>query len=404
PDFLIRRGTGHVIRDSKLARKASSTAIALQLQTYGWLYERWTGRPPIALEVHSGSGEVLAIPYDGGGAALGYFRFLRSIREAQAEPYEPVGWSKCGDCGYHDRCWTRAETSRDLALVPAVNQDMARALAFRGVRSYEDLLDRFGEQSLAALAYRNGSARTVGGKAPAILRAVRAVASGTEAVLAHPDLPDVADCAWFDLEGAPARADELDKVYLWGIKTPDGIYRHALAGLTPDGDRDAWRAFLATAVQLLDGRPARRFIHWGDYEKTKLDGYAKRYGDPDGAAARLQQSLLDLHRATVQSVLLPVPSYSLKVVERWVGFERRLSETDGRWAMARYIEAVETKDEGARRAIFDEILAYNEEDLDAMAAVLDWLRGRFAREPTPDSPLTAVGSPLDDERAPARGQ
>ncbi len=42
--------------------------------------------------------------------------------------------------------------------------------------------------------------------------------------------------------------------------------------------------------------------------------------------------------------------------------------------MARYIEATETSDPAARDAIVSEILAYNEEDLDATWKVLGWLR------------------------------
>jgi hypothetical protein len=102
PDFLIRTAAGHVIRDSKLARTIDDRRhpeIRLQLQLYGFLYERLVGRPPAALEVHAGSGELVFVPYDGGGAALGYLRFLRSLRADATEPYEPVGWSKCGGCG-----------------------------------------------------------------------------------------------------------------------------------------------------------------------------------------------------------------------------------------------------------------------------------------------------------------
>ncbi len=41
----------------------------------------------------------------------------------------------------------------------------------------------------------------------------------------------------------------------------------------------------------------------------------------------------------------PEPSYSLKVVERRVGFKRRLDEYGGDWSITRYIEATETGDE-----------------------------------------------------------
>ena len=72
--------------------------------------------------------------------------------------------------------------------------------------------------------------------------------------------------------------------------------------------------------------------------------------------------------------MLPLPSYSLKVVEEYVGFKRTQEEYGGQWSMAQYIEATEIEDEVARQKVIDEILKYNEEDLAATWAVLCWVR------------------------------
>jgi predicted RecB family nuclease len=195
PDFLIRTAAGHRIRDSKLARRIEGPRhpeIRLQLQLYGFLYERLMGRPPAALEVHSGSGDLVSVPYDGGGAALGYLRFLRSLRAASTEPYEPVGWSKCGGCGFQERCWTRAQESRDVALLPTMSQGLARELASRGTRTLGELLSRFDENSLAAIEYRDGRGRRSvgGGSAREILRSARVLSTGKEEIFAPPELRD----------------------------------------------------------------------------------------------------------------------------------------------------------------------------------------------------------------------
>ena len=77
--------------------------------------------------------------------------------------------------------------------------------------------------------------------------------------------------------------------------------------------------------------------------------------------------------------MLPIPSYSLKVVEEYVGFKRTQKEYGGQWSMAQYIEATETEDEAARQKVMDEILKYNEEDLAATWAVLAVSRPSRAR-------------------------
>jgi len=99
-----------------------------------------------------------------------------------------------------------------------------------------------------------------------------------------------------------------------------------------------------------------------------------RFGDLDGIAQRVRDNLLDILPITKNCVALPLPSYGLKVVERHVGFERGLADFAGDISIAKYIEAVETEDVQLRDEIMDQILKYNQEDLEATWAVLVWLK------------------------------
>lgn len=85
---------------------------------------------------------------------------------------------------------------------------------------------------------------------------------------------------------------------------------------------------------------------------------------------------LDLLPVARDSILLPLCSYSLKVVEQYVGFKRTQDEYVGSWSMAKYIEATETQDEAKRKQTMDEILTYNKEDLAATWAVFEWLQDK----------------------------
>jgi predicted RecB family nuclease len=71
-----------------------------------------------------------------------------------------------------------------------------------------------------------------------------------------------------------------------------------------------------------------------------------------------------------------LPSFSLKVVEDYVGFERKKAEYGGAWAMATFIEATETCDEAKRKELMDKIVAYNKEDLEATWEVFQWLKAK----------------------------
>lgn len=199
----------------------------------------------------------------------------------------------------------------------------------------------------------------------------------TTTILAPPALPTADNYVMFDLEGLPPQLDELDTVYLWGTQVfgaDSGDYQAAVAGFGPDGDRWGWLDFLAQARTIFEAYGDIPFIHWHHYETTKIGAYLDRYGDDTGLAERVLRNCVDLLPITRDAVVLPDPSYSLKVVERRAGYRRTLDEYGGDWSIARYIEAVETRDESAREEIMREILDYNREDLEATWAVMGWLR------------------------------
>lgn len=381
PDFLIKQGTGYVIRDAKMARRvteADHPEILRQVETYGWLFEQVVGSPPVALEVFSGKSEVVPIASAAAPQVLTALAELVQLMTAKAEPYSPVGWTKCGPCPFHDHCWPRAEAEHDVALIPKVDQGLAIALRQDGVCSREQLLARFDDSSLDAYQRPWGKRmQKVGKAATSILRSAEAMRDDRYVLIQPPQLPDAQSFVVFDLEGLPPHLDELDKVFLWGLQafgTRPGSYQGVVAGFGEAGDQEGWTAFLEASKRVLDEHGDIPWLHWASYERTKLSTYISRFGDPDGVASRVKANLLDLLPITQASVILPLPSYSLKVVEEYVGFKRTQEEYGGTWAMAKFIEATECEQPAERDRLVAEILTYNEEDLKATWAVLEWLR------------------------------
>jgi predicted RecB family nuclease len=384
PDFLILDGDGYLIRDSKMARRIDEEnhpEILLQVQLYGWLFERSCGTAPKGLQVHAGTGEIVTIPYDGGATALRELERLLAIKRLTAEPYEPVGWTKCLGCGFIDRCWAEAEKNGDVALVYCVDQNLARTLHSQGVRTRKELLAKYDVTSLSELKRPYGSReQRVGKAAERILKFADAMEKQQEIVLATPAIPPHKNYVMFDLEGMPPHLDELDKIYLWGAQVfgeNPSEFKVSLSGFGADGDREGWIGFLEKAKQIFETYGDIPFVHWAPYEQTYLRRYVERFGDSEGTARRVEANLLDLLTVTRDSLVLPLPSFSLKVVEDYVGFERKGAEYGGAWAMATFIEATETSDEGKRKELMDKILAYNKEDLEATWAVFQWLRAKI---------------------------
>lgn len=381
PDFLIRQGDGYLIRDAKMSRRITEDdhpEVLRQLETYSWLFHETFGAPPAALEVFSGTSDLVPVALPTSEAVLAALETIAGLKTATSEPYSPVGWTKCGPCSFHDRCWPEAEAAHDVALIPKVDQSLAITLRDQGVTSREQLLKRFTEQDLSDLQRPWGKkTQKVGKAAAAILRSAEAMRDNRQIVLQPPQLPPAENFVVFDLEGLPPHLDELDKVFLWGLQvfgTRPGPYQGIAAGFGEGGDQHGWNDFLAAAQRVFDDYGDIPWLHWASYEKTKLSAYITRFGDPNGIADRVKKNLLDLLPVTQASVVLPLPSYSLKVVEGYVGFKRTQDEYGGTWAMAKFIEATECEHKDDRDKLVAEILTYNEEDLKATWAVLEWLR------------------------------
>jgi len=382
PDFLIKRDNGYVIRDAKMARRiteADHPEVLRQVETYGWLFEQVIGQPPVALEAFSGTSDIVPIAPVAATQVIAALGDLVELMTATEEPYSPVGWTKCGPCPFHDHCWPRAEAEHDVALIPKVDQGLAIALRRDGVVSREQLLNHFDESTLSGYQRPWGTrAQKVGKAAAAIIRSAEALRDNRLILLQPPQIPASPDFVVFDLEGLPPHLDELDKVFLWGLQVfgaHSGLYQGVVAGFGPGGDEEGWRAFLSAAQAVFDVHGDIPWLHWAPYEKTKLTLYIDRFGDPAGIADRVKRNLLDLLPITQAAVVLPLPSYSLKVVEGYVGFARTQEEYGGTWAMAKFIAATECDREDDRDKLVQEILTYNEEDLKATWAVLEWLRG-----------------------------
>lgn len=384
PDFLIHESNGYVIRDVNLVRRvdeANHPEVILQLQLYGWLYEQVFGQPPLRLEVFNGQSEFVTVPQDVENV-LCHLRKVAEIKALSEAPYSPVDWSKCIGCGFHDPCWKRAKAQKDVALVLGVDQGLALELHRQGLWSIQSLASRFDEAMLTEFRRPWGDRmQRVGTAAGTILRSAQALLTNREIALGRPAIPNSDNFLMFDLEGLPPQLEELGKTYLWGMQLfgrNQGEFQPAVAGFGEDGDGQGWNDFLRIAQAIFDQHGDIPFVHWSGYEKTQINEYVRRYGDPTGTAARVLNNLLDLLPNARNSVVLPLYSYSLKEVEKYVGFKRTQAEYGGSWSMARYIEATETEYEDLRSQVMEEILVYNKEDLAATWAVFQWLNKKMS--------------------------
>ena len=382
PDLLVLQDGLYVIRDVKLARNVEGNRhpeIVRQLSLYGWLFRQAFGVPPAALQLLLGDGSIAEIPDDDGASAMNALSEVINLGALPEEPYEPVGWSKCSDCGYKQRCWEVANEQQDVAILPGVDQGFARFLRGENVTSVSQLMERFDAATLAKVQRQWGQRmQKVGAKlADSVIAHARARITGEVQRLTDPQFPESPNYIVFDIEGMPAYLDDDEQAYLWGTQLygeNGGMFTPALAGFHVGGDREGWFDFLDNCQAVFAVHGDLPILHWGSYEKTKINQYLDRYGDKQGIALRIRDNLVDLLPMTQRSFALPDPSYTLKLMELRAGYKRTMDEFGGNWAIVNYALAVESRDEALRNEVMDQIVLYNREDLEATWAVFEWLR------------------------------
>jgi predicted RecB family nuclease len=102
---------------------------------------------------------------------------------------------------------------------------------------------------------------------------------------------------------------------------------------------------------------------------------SKLHGAPDRFFESVLPRFFDLHEWVTRTVSLPIESYTLKLIARWVGFEWRNSAANGAQAICWYSEWLET----GNAEVLEDIVLYNEDDCRATYQVKDWL-AQFLQE------------------------
>jgi len=394
PEFLIWGEHGYHLRLCRNARKLSRENHAdaiFTAQYQAWVYEKIFGEAPSYLEIYTASGKVLEVqPGEATAIEEQVLQFLH-YKHSKTEPYSPISWTKCQSCPFRAYCWNQAEKNQDLALVPNIEAKLILALRAAGALTIEDFLKRFPEEKLAAFTWKEGqSPRKIGQeKASNMLQMAEVVLSGRPRLLQEPHLPQASHWAMFDLEGIPAQQGHPERVYLWGLSLMSD-HEVNLQTLSPNlsrkSDRDAWMQFLNKAGEIFKAHGDIPFIHWGNYEPQSLRLYLRRFGDWEGVGRRIEKNLIDFWALLKASVLIPLPSYSLKVIEEYVGFDRPDKDTGGYWSVVNYLKSTSTRNRSKQERLQNELLAYNHADLVAMWHVLEWFQAFLNESTSPPLP------------------
>ncbi|MEH1778187.1 MAG: TM0106 family RecB-like putative nuclease [Nostoc sp.] len=292
------------------------------------------------------------------------------VLELPNPPEVFISRQKCNLCHWYSECYAIAQSEKHLSLVPGVTPIRYTQLQALAITTLESLANT----SPSALENLLGFDSEV---APKLVVQAQSALEKRPLILPYP-LPteDITFTApielYFDIEAQP----DLDLDYLLGVlvvnRQANTEQFYSFLADKPEDEEVVWQQFLDLVWQY----PEAPIYHFCVYEFDTVKRLAKLYGTPPSLVRPVLNRFVDVYEQLTQSVALPVESYALKAIARWIGFEWRDQEASGAKCIYWYDEWLETGD----RTLLEIIQRYNEDDCRATHQVKDWLVNFFQDE------------------------
>ena len=380
--------------DCKLAHETKAATI-LQLSLYSQLVGAAQGLLPDAMYVVP-PGETFEPERYRTLDYAAYYRYVKSRLEAVtgANGVGPATYPEptphCDICRWQQECDKERRRDDHLSLVAGINKLQRKQLGAwetttvaglaayplpitqRPVHGCRESYIRVREQARVQVAGRESGTP------------VHEVLQMTDehglSLLPEPSPGDV----FFDLEGDPFVGPN-GREYLFGFALPDGTYESRW-GLTADQERDAFVWFVDLVMAKWAEHPGMHIYHYSPYEPSALKRLMGRYGVREDEIDRMLRAkvFIDLHTVVKRSVRASVEQYSLKALEVFHGFARKISLDEAGRAMRALQHSLESaRSTPFNDAVEDAIIAYNADDCFSTQSLRDWLeRARTQLEDT----------------------
>ena len=374
--------------DTKLARETKAGTI-LQLCLYSDLLMETQGTVPEYMYVVTPWSEYKPQRYRFSDFAA-YFRkakhnLLATLAEHRADTY-PDPKDHCEICKWRNVCDRRRRDDDHLFLVAGISKLQINELNQHGITTLESLAkmplplewkpDRGSVDSLNRIreqARIQFEAREAGeGK----FEALPVENNFGFTCLPEPSNGDI----FLDLEGDPF-VGEHGLEYLFGYLcseeegTPPSVYKHHWA-LTRVDEKLSFEKFVDFVMDRWGSFPDLHIYHYAHYEPSAMKKLMGRYATREEEIDRMLRAglFVDLYQVVRHSIRASVESYSIKHLEPFYRYERKVKLADANTALANFQANLELDDANSiTEEIKKTVLGYNKDDCTSTFELREWL-------------------------------
>ncbi len=372
--------------DCKLARDTKAETV-LQLCLYSQLLAELQGVEPEFFHVIRPGAGFAPESYRLASFAAYYRvvrRALQEAVEAGSEGTYPEPVAHCDICRWWKECDGQRRRDDHLSFVAGASKLQRKQLSLQDVSTLEILAllplpirfhpsrgavegyTRIREQARIQL-----EARTEGKDKFEFLTC------GPGEGFARLPSPSAGDI-FLDLEGDPF-VEDGGLEYLFGVVTVDAEGKPGYEcrwSLDRGQERSAFEWFIGYTFERLQRFPDLHIYHYGAYEPGAIKRLMLRYATCEEDVDRLLRGkvFVDLHGVIKQGIRASVEQYSLKDLERFCGYRRRVPLAEANQARHFIEHQLELSPSPALTAeAFRVVQGYNEDDCCATAQLRQWL-------------------------------
>lgn len=371
--------------DTKLARETKGATI-LQLCLYSDLLAQEQGVAPENMSVVVPWSGYEPLPFRFASFAAYYRKVRREFAKSLGRPAEtyPDPTSHCSVCRWREPCDERRRSDDHLCLVAGITKFQIAELNRHDVRTATRLAaetvplqwkpergarvsyERIRHQSLLQVKSR-GLATPL----HELLRVERGLGLGA---LPAPSAGDI----FLDLEGDPF-AGSKGMEYLFGYAFLDENGQATYVGdwaLTREDERNGFQRFIDFTIDRRSKYPDLHIFHYAPYEPAALKRLMGRYATREEELDALLRAgvFVDLYQVTRHAIRAGVESYSIKELEQFFGYERRVPLHEASRARAALETCLELEDTpGITTEMRRTVAAYNQDDCISARSLRDWL-------------------------------
>jgi predicted RecB family nuclease len=378
-------GWSYEAHDTKLARETKGGAI-LQLCAYSDMLTHMQGRAPEHFHVVTPD-PVQPLHSYRVNDYLAYYRMVRAAlvdalalgHHALLGAHYPEPVEHCGVCAWEARCMARRRKDDHLSFIAGAGRmhrqelaaqghptltsaaTMAVPVTFKPSRGARETYDRLGDQARVQHQQRIE-------KHPVFER-LPVVAGEGLTRLPEPSRGDI----FLDLEGARF-AREGGREFLFGIYEHSG-YRSWWA-MNDAEEKAAFEEVMDVLIAAWQADPGMHVYHFNHYEPTAFKRLVGRHVTRGEALDQLLRAerFVDLYPIARQAARCGVESYSIKQLEQYSGYQRRVALANASQPLMAVELALEAGVPGDITAeIRDAVQGYNEDDCRSTEALRDWL-------------------------------